>query len=178
MKVSFETTIDDSVELAYRLLKREEKTPQIFNYLFRAAFLASVASLPCFMFIPQIWIGCLSFVLVFVAIWYLYPFPTENFYRKYYRSFYGKMYENNSRIICEVEVIEKGLRTCWSGNEYILAWENIAEIQNAEEEIYFFDTIGSGTRVKKSAFGSAEQFARFIALASSYKESVHQLSND
>ena len=175
MKVSFETGANDCADVAYRLAEREGQH-DVFPHIYKSVVIAAFAALPVLVFDSEkYWVSALTFLLVLIINLGLFRLPTKKYFFDHYRNYYLRIL-GKEMFNVEIEISEKGFYAKQLENESFTIWQNIVEIGNTESAVFFFQR-GGATKIPKQAFASADQFARFMALANSYKESAHQLSN-
>lgn len=179
MTISFEISFEESVESCVRVWKREQPfRSQLFAYFFRAVLFAAIASLPVFVFsLNDLLFGALTFVFVISVHLWLYPISTEKHYRTFALQACRKRFGNNNSIQMEIELMETGLRCRAFGDDVVVAWRNILEIEQTENSIYFYCNNGSTALIPRRALASGEQTARFLSSANFYWESSQQLLN-
>jgi hypothetical protein len=172
MRVQFNYTIEDIVDVQLRLLKRSRAARAwrwrdlVMTSLLTGVFLFAV--------IPEgitgrIIMGSIGLLLGAV----LYPVLNEMTVKRRLRKWYEENAGSDKTFTCEVELNESGIHTKSNGTQIIHAWENVKEIKDTEESVDFYFEKGGLLVVRKRAFTSPGEDQHFIELAKQYLSMSH-----
>lgn len=167
MRVQFEYTVDDLVDVQLRALKRSAAARA---WHWRDLVITSLLSgVLLFAIIPGETIGRLivgAIGLILGAL--LYPIVNESTVKRRLRKLFQENAAPDKIFTCEVELCESGVHTRQNGVEIIYRWENVKEVQETKDSVDIHADRGGLVVVRKRAFkGSAEQ-KHFIELATQY----------
>ena len=167
MKVAFDFTVDDMVEVAERAADRSTVVTSTRS---QARLIVSmVSAVIVYFFIP----ASQGFRLVCAAAagalgWYLYPGDFKKLHRKKLRKFFLEQFGGEGPFTCEVELTDQALVTEQSGSRIVREWKTIAAVLDTPDSIDFV-CIGSGSLVVRNrAFTSKAQRDEFLHLARTY----------
>jgi hypothetical protein len=167
MRVRFEYTIDDLIDVSMRLLKRSRSVRASRHWdLLTTALLSGVL---LFAIVPASVAGKLimgGLGLAFGAL--SYPAIRQRTVRRRLRKFCEETVGTGETLFCEVELNESDVHTNSNGSRTVSAWENVKEIQETLDSVDIYTGRGGLTVVRKRAFASQEETLQFIALANQY----------
>ena len=169
MRVEFNYTIEDIVDVQVRLLKRSRVAKAwrwrdlVTTSLLTGAFLFAV--------IPEgitgrIIMGSIGLLLGAV----LYPVLNEMTVKRRLRKWCEENAGSDKTFTCEVELNESGIHTKSNGTRIIYAWENVTEIKETEDSIDIYSERGGLVVIRNRAFTSPGEHQRFIDLAKQYSK--------
>ena len=167
MKVSFDFTTDDLVEVAERALERSRasrslRSAGLWGWCALCAggsYLVVPASLPL-----RLAAAAMAAVLVVV----LYPSETARFRKKHLKQHYRERFGGDGPFTCEVELRPEGLSMVQAGTRVLHEWPLITEIVETPDSVDFVARGGGSLAVRNRAFRSPQQRAEFLRLARSY----------
>lgn len=173
MKVEFDYTIEDMVDVHMRVLKRSRAARAwrwrdlVMTSLFTGAFLFAV--------IPEeitarIIVGILGLLLGAV----LYPVVNEMTVKRRLRKWCEEHAGTQRTFTCEVELNQSGIHARQNGTQIIYAWENVTEIKETEDSVDIYSEKGGLVVVRKRAFTSPGEHQRFVELAKQYLKMEHE----
>ena len=163
MKVTMQCDYRDFAETNYQIWKtQKDSSGMIFTYILTSLCLAGISSIPVFLFVSNRWSGVLTFLIIFLLSLYLHRIPTKSSFLNEYRKSFG----NNSFEV-EIELTERGIFTKQIGNEYLFGWENLIDVREIENRLFFIINGNSGVSIPLKAFESSNQIGQFIAFAKS-----------
>jgi hypothetical protein len=167
MRVQFEYTIDDLVDVQVRALKRSAAARA---WRRRDLVITSLLSgVLLFVIIPgetasRLIVGAIGLILGAL----LYPKVNEETVKRRLRKLFQENAGPEKVFICEVELRESGVHISQNALEIIYRWENVKEVQETKDSVDIYAEKGGLVVVRKRAFkGSAEQ-KDFIELATQY----------
>ena len=173
MRVQFEFTIDDVVDVQIRALRRSRAARAWRRWdLVTTSLLTGVL---LFALIPTETIGKIItglFGLVLGAL--LYPAINESTVKRRLRKLCEENAGSEQVFICEVELNESGVHTRQNSMEIIYAWDNVKEIQETKDSVDIYAEKGGSVVVRKRAFREPEEQQQFIDLATQYLKTAHQ----
>ena len=173
MRVQFEFTLDDVVDVQLRILKR---SPAARAWRWRDLVVTALLSgVLLFAIIPGETTSRLIVGLIGLMLGALfYPIVNENTVKRRLRKLVQENAGPEKVFICEVELSESGVHTRQNGMEIIYRWENVKEVQETKDSVDIYGEKGGLVVVRKRAFnGSAEQ-QHFIELATQYLKAAKQ----
>lgn len=173
MRVEFNYTIDDMVDVQMRLLKRSRAARAwrwrdlILTSLISGSFLFAV--------IPEgitgrIIVGTIGLLLGAV----LYPVLNDMTVKRRLRKWCEENAGSDKIFTCEVELNQSGIHTKSNGTRTIYAWENVIEIKETEDSIDIYSERGGLVVVRKRAFTSPGDHQRFIDVAKQFLNTTHK----
>jgi hypothetical protein len=173
MRVQFEFTLDDVVDVQLRVLKRSRAARAWrLRDLVATALLSGVL---LFAIIPgetstRLIVGILGLILGAV----FYPIVNESTVKRRLMKLLQENAGPDSVSICEVELSDSGVHARQNGMEIIYRWENVKEVKETRDSVDIYAEKGGLVVVRKRAFnGSAEQEQHFIELATQYVNKAH-----
>jgi uncharacterized membrane protein SirB2 len=169
MKVQFEFTQEDMIDLDRRVNKRSK----FFKKNYRKNLI--IYSIIIFMFsfiifseesfITKI-IYAMFFSLIYIAI---YPFLVRRRQRKNVRKFLKEFYNTTGPFVCEVELTPDGFYSKQMNIQIFQKWEDVNEIVETPDSLDIFtNNNNSGVIIRKRAFNSKEEQNKFFNLAKDY----------
>jgi hypothetical protein len=178
MRVQFEYTIDDVVDVQLRALKRSRAARA---WRWRDQIATSLLSgVLLFAIIPgettiRLIVGLIGLILGAL----LFPIVNENTVKRRLRKLFQENAGPDKVFICEVELSESGVHTRQNGMEMIYGWENVKEVQETRDSVDIHAEKGGLVVVRKRAFNGSTEQQHFIELASQYlktAQTVRQLN--
>ncbi len=173
MRVRFEYTIDDLIDVQMRRLKRSRAARAWrLRDLVTTSLLTGVL---LFAIIPEGITGKLimgGIGLVFGALFYV-AF-NESTIKRRMRKLYQENVRSHKPLSCEVELNESGVHASSNGAQTFSAWEDVKEIQETQDSVDIYTNRGGLVVVRKRAFTSPEDQFQFIALANQYLKLAQQ----
>ena len=169
MRVQFDYTIDDLVDVQMRLLKRSRA---VQAWRWRDLVLTSLLTgVLLFALIPQeiivrIIVGIIGLLLGAV----LYPVVNEMTVKRRLRKWTEENVGSARTFTCEVELDESGLHTQSNDAQIIFDWRNVEEIKETEDSVDIYFAKGGLMVTRNRAFTSTEERQRFIELAKQYSK--------
>jgi hypothetical protein len=173
MRVEFNYTLEDIVDVQMRLLKRSRAArawrlrDQVLTSLLTGAFLFAV--------IPEGITGRLimgSIGLLFGAV--LYPVLSQITVKSRLRKWCEENAGSDKTFTCQVELNESGIHTDSNGTQIIYAWEKVKEIKETEDSVDIYFERGGLVVVRNRAFTSPGEHQHFIELAKQYLKMAHE----
>jgi hypothetical protein len=173
MRVEFNYTIDDMVDVHMRVLKRSRAARA---WRWRDLILSSLMTgVLLFAVIPEgitgkIIVGTIGLLLGAV----LYPVLNEMTVKRRLRKWHEENIGSDKPLTCEVELNQSGIHTKSNGTRIIYAWENVTEIKETEGSVDIYSERGGLVVVRERAFTSPGDHQRFIELAKQFMELAHK----
>jgi hypothetical protein len=172
VRVEFNVTIDDFVDIAMRLSARSKVIRTwrwqgrvlTFFLTWFVGFVVTSGSTITKLIVALVLAG---------AITILYVTTYRRSHAKRLRELYRERLEINGPIKVEVEVTETNIIVKQMGNQTTYEWRNVKSIEEREDSIDVFLRDGGGIAVRKRGFGSNQETEEFLRLC---KNSV-ELSN-
>lgn len=163
IKVTFIPVREDYIYVS-RAITSSISNSRPTNYLYRAFLILNAVCFPAYLIFTGYPIAGLSIFAANVII-FLFLVPLGE--RKKDEKFYDKLYKDIGDHPVEIELTAEGISVRSDGDDGLIAWKNISNIQESRETVYFFAT-STGMPVRKSAFESEEQQAEFMDTARYY----------
>jgi hypothetical protein len=164
MRVEFNITLDDCVDVELRALARNRVT-RLWRWegSILAGFLGGAA---LFLFIPESFgvklaFGALGLIAGVVIFPLFYQRNIERKLRRYYRDQLGP--EDSFPV--QVQLCPGGLRVKQRGVESTLDWATVEGIEERHDSVDFLILHGRILAVRKRAFSSADAMGEFVGLA-------------
>ncbi len=176
MRVEFNYTIDDVVDVQLRLLMRSRVAT---GWRWRNAVLTSVlAGAFLFAVVPEGItgrivmgsIGLMSGAAVYLA---LNDFTVKRRLRKYLEENCG----SDKRFTCEVELNDSGIHTKSNGTQIIYSWANVSDIKETGDSVDIYFEKGGLVVIRNRAFVSPGERQRFIELAKQHSDIARAHAN-
>lgn len=170
MKVQFEATQDDLIDATQRFLARSK---QIRSWRWKDLLYSSVLfGLIGFLVYalqgrPMRGVACGILIAMVTAL--LHIFHQRGRERRL-RKFYQERLGTSVPFVCEVELTPVGVWVRQLNTQSILEWEIVAEVTETGDSVDIYTRNGGGVVVRKRAFSSAEEQAKFVATARGYLE--------
>ncbi len=172
MRVQFEYTIDDMVDVQLRVLKRSRAAR---SWQWRDLGMTSLLTgAVLFAVIPKGFAGRAimgGIGLLLGAL--LYPIMNERTVRRRLRKFCQEKAGSSKTLFCEVEVRDSGVHTRSNGTQIIYPWDKVTEIEETDESVDLYTEVGGLLVVRKRAFASPEEQQKFVELANRYVKVAH-----
>jgi hypothetical protein len=173
MRVQFEYTIDDIVDVQMRVLKRSRAARSwrwrdvIVTSLLTGVFLFAV--------IPEGITGKLIMGGIGLALGALsYAALNERTVKRRLRKLCEENAGPDKSFLCEVELNESGIHTKSNGMQIIYAWQSVTEVQETTDSVDIYAEKGGLVVVRNRAFPSAEGHYQFVELANQYLARAHK----
>ena len=176
MRVQFEFTDEDCIEVTKRILQRSN----LLAWKWKGLLLGAVFS----------WLtGALVFIVIFsfsplngliIGLFLagvsslFYPASHRRVVEKNLRKHHWKHHEAEKSYICEVELTDTGLWTRQMNRQTTYEWQSVEEIVVTDDSVDFFTRNRGGVVVRKRAFKSLEEQGQFVELAKRYLELSRQ----
>lgn len=163
MRVEFNVTIDDFVDISTRLSSRS-KVIRTWRWrgLVLTFFLTGVGG---FVITPGSTTAKLTVALVLAAATTIFCVMTYGrSHAKRLRKLYREQMEINGPVKVEVEATEINITVKQMGTQITYEWSNVRSIEEREDSIDLFMRDGGGIAVRKRGFGSSEEKEEFLKL--------------
>ena len=167
MKVAFDFTLDDMVDVAERAANRSATVQGMRS---QARYVSSiVAAVFVYLILP----GSQAFRLVcagaaaFVCAW-MYPRDHRKLHRKKLRQHFVEQFGGEGPFRCEVELAPEGLIVTQAGARTVRQWSSITAVNDTTDSIEFLARGSGSLVVRNRAFKSQEEHHEFLRLARSY----------
>lgn len=160
MKVTFEATIDDFVDITDRSVPRDGT--YYANLVFTAMVLGAVYAAIGYWFYSKSWIAAVIGFVIGVAMIVGYNY---NVRRRKFKEFYQERKLVNGPIKVETEIGDNGLTFRQDGETVTTAWSNIEKIDETDDAIYFQKRGNLFSAVRKRGFTSDAEKEEFLILA-------------
>jgi hypothetical protein len=173
VKVAFDFTLDDMVDVAERAANRSRT---VMGMRSQARLVVSVVSaVIVWLILP----GAYMFRLVAAAAaagigWYLYPADQRKMHRKKLRQFFIEQFGGEGPFRCEVELATEGLIVTQAGARTVREWASISAVLDTTDSIEFVARASGTLVVRNRAFKSQSEHAEFLRLARSYAHSTEK----
>jgi len=160
MKVTFEATVDDFIDVTLRSVPRGGV--YYFNLLFTALVVGVAYAAIGYWFFSQRWIAAVIGFVIGVVMMVVYNYNART--RKL-REYYQERKLVNGPVKIEVEIGEDGLTFRQDGDTVTTAWSNIEKIDETDDAIYFQRRGNIFSAVRKRGFASDLEKEEFLILA-------------
>jgi hypothetical protein len=167
MKVSFDFTTDDLVEVAERALgrSRSARSWRSAGWWWWCALCAGGAYLA----VPGTWPWRLTAAIIAaVLVALLYPPGTARLRKKHLKEHYRERFGGDGPFSCEVELRPEGLAMVQAGTRVLHEWPLITAIVETPDSVDFVARGGASLMVRNRAFRSPQERVEFIRLARFY----------
>src|SRR5262245_61420687 len=167
MKVEFEFTVDDMVDLNLRTLDRSKGFQS--NHWKSVIQYGLLVGLCIYLMLPfsmgvRIASGAAGLAAMLIAQW----LNGRREFGKRMRSLYLEQLGKAGPFTCEVELSEAGLITRQEGREVKHSWTTVEEIKETPDSIDFFTHDGNAVIVRDRAFAVPDDKRKFLTLARQY----------
>jgi hypothetical protein len=175
MRVQFEYTLDDVVDVQLRALKRSAAARA---WRWRDLLLTSLVSgVLLFAIIPgetasRLIVGVIGLILGAV----IYPIMNERTVKQRLKKLCEENAGPDKVFICEVELRESGVHISQNGMEITYKWENVAEVKETEDSVDIYAAKGGLVVVRKRAFNGLAEQKHFIDLATRHLNTTQPAS--
>jgi hypothetical protein len=173
MRVEFEFTVDDLVDVNLRALDRSKRfrSGQWTNVILSGLLVGLVVFLTLpFSLSGKIASGAVGLAVIVVAHLL---FRQRELGRRI-RSLYLEKLGAQGPFKCEVELTEEGLITRQRGTEVKYSWAILEEIKETPDSIDFFTRDGGAVVVRDRPFNDSADKGRFFELARQYWNSASE----
>lgn len=163
MKVEFEADYKDFAEISYLSWKQYSVSERVVPFLKLYLLIPLLCSFLVLIFVQENWWAfSLTLILVFLIVFFFYPFPTlGNYQDENFKTLGNKLFP------IEIDFSEDGIRVKQLGNEFLWGWENIVSFLETNERLCFFTNDKIGISIPKRAIFSQNEKAELIAFARS-----------
>ncbi len=169
MRVQFEVTQEDMVDVSRRFLARSEVAKSWrWQGLASTAFFAWLLVFAFFFATPLK--GTLIGLAAAAVSALIYPTLHKRAVNKRLRKLHHEKLGDTNSFICEVELTPNGVWTRLMNQQITYEWESIKEIVVTEDSVDIIGQHDGGVVVRNRAFESLEHREQFIDLARSYLE--------
>jgi len=164
MRVQFDATLDDFVDVTQRSLKRNKPINSWWNGELYA--LSFIAGLGVYVYSPgqKPALSLLAVGLVMYFYSYIQTFWANRYLRRICRERLGIV----GPVKIEVELSERGVWSKQFHTEILRAWQGVTAVEEAADSIDFFTSDEQMLAVRKRAFSTEDEKKRFLSLAHSY----------
>lgn len=167
MRVQFEFTLDDVVDVQLRALKRSAAA-RAWRWRDRIVT-ALLSGVLLFAIMPgettsRLIVGLIGLIMGALV----YPIVNDSTVKRRLRKLFQENAGPNNVFICEVEISESGVHTKQNGMEIIYKWENVQEVQETADSVDIYAANGGLVVVRKRAFNGPAEQQHFIELATQY----------
>lgn len=182
MRVQFEATIDDLVDLNERASARSQAARSWLRQgAFGTALLGAIfLGAPVFLVAYAIWgielaalFGSVLGLISGAVSWLVYPNRIRQRYYAYFREQLG----NRDSFPFEAELTETGIWTRQMGIQNMFEWASVEEIKITEDAVEFYMYGRGAVSIRKRAFTSTEEEQQFIDEARHYLNASRTSSN-
>lgn len=183
MRIQFEATIDDLVDLYERTSARSKvarswvRQGVVWSALL-SAFLWGLMVLVvayCIWKIPELAVGLASVAALMGAVTTC-LFYRERIRQRYY-AYFREQFGNRDSFLFEAELSEAGIWTRQLGVQRMVEWSNVEEMTLREDAIEFYMYGGYAVVVRSRAFASTDEQQRFIDEARRHLNTSRTSSN-
>ncbi|MGD8405436.1 MAG: hypothetical protein PVJ21_17395 [Anaerolineales bacterium] len=168
MKVSFEATFEDFVEVSIRTIKNSKEYNSAQK---NVRILASIfVGIIIFVLVPSTVLGRLiwgvfgSFLMVLI-----YPYFYQRSFEKRIRNYCREQMGTQNSFLVEVELNAQGFTCKQLQTQITYDWSAVQDIQVTPDGVDFIIQNGGITTVRAKAFESPEQQEEFVELANNYR---------
>ena len=170
MRVQFEFTEDDLVDVYWRVFKR---APQRKALRRNRVITVVVFVVLLFAAIPgDTTIRLIGAIAGLAVTALLYRVLDQRFVKQSTRQFWRENSSGEQTAICEVELQESGVHTYQLGREFLFPWKSIVTIQETNNGIELNEENGGLVVVRKRAFSNPTDQARFVETATRFLNSA------
>jgi YcxB-like protein len=176
MRIQFDATLDDFVDVATRCLARSKQIRKWrWDGLLTSGLVVWLAISYLFPGSPtkKLLVGCLGAI----AIACIYPFTYRSTVNRRLRKLCREQIGTDGPVTVQIELTEKGIWAKQQNTQIIHEWVNVETLQETEDSIDFFMRDGAATVVRKRAFNSEESKREFLDLARHYLQLYRQPSS-
>lgn len=171
MHVQFEFTQEDSIDASKRFLARSEvvRSARLKGMLANAVLAWAIVFI-AFLRTTTPAYGALFGLVAAVVTALIYPALYQSGLERRLRNLHREKLGDSGPFICEVELTAVGVWVRQLNKQITHEWESVEEIEETTDSIDIYTKDGGGVIVRKRAFESSKEQARFIELAESYLE--------
>jgi YcxB-like protein len=176
MRVQFDATLDDYVDVATRCLARSKQIRKWrWDGLLTSGLMAWLAIYALFPgpFAKKMLAGFIGAIVAACV----YPFTYRSTISRRLRKLCREQIGTDGPVRVQVELTDKGICTKQQNTQIIHEWANVAVIQETDDSIDFFMRDGAATVVRKRAFESEETKREFMDLSRQYVQLCGQPSS-
>ena len=177
MNVQFTATYKDFAETAFHAWKSKNPASRYLKaFIYYAFLIAGIGSIPVlFLGKGNWWAGMFTFICIFALSFYVYfkSIPTKTYFYRECRKIYGDQVIN-----VLIELSENGIKATHLGDEYFFVWQNILNVEETEDRLFFNGRYRHEVSIPKRAFVSTDDFGRFLIFGKSRVLSDSSPKND
>jgi YcxB-like protein len=151
MRVEFDATLDDFVDVTTRCLARSK---QIRKWRWEGLLIIGlIAWLVIYALFPGPFANKMSagFIGAIVAVC-IYSFTDRSTVSHRLRKLYREQIGTDGPVRVQVELTDKGISTKQQNTQIFYEWANVEAVQETDDSIYFFMRGGTATAVRNRAF--------------------------
>jgi len=173
VKIAFDFTVDDMVDVAERAAERSSTVRGIGSQTRLVSSIIAAAIV--FLLIPgdPVWRLLGAGVAAAVCAW-MYPSDYRKLHRKRLRQHFIEQFGGEGPFRCEVELTPQGLAVTQAGAQIVREWKSITAVLDTGDSIEFVARGSGSLVVRNRAFQSQSEHAEFLRLARSYATSVEK----
>ena len=173
MKVGFDFTLDDMVDVAERAAQRSGTVTRTRS---QARLGVSVVSAVfVWLILPgEQWFRLLAAGAAAAIGWYTYPADLRKTHRRKLRKYFVEQFGGEGPFHCDVELTPEGLVTEQAGSRTVRAWSTVTAVLETPNSIDFVCRGSGSLVVRNRAFASREQYDEFLRTARNYANSVEK----
>lgn len=171
MKIAFDFTLDDMVDVAERAADRSNT---VQGMRVQARYVSSIiAAVLVYLIIPgdEVWRLVAAGIAAAICAW-MYPGDYKKMHRKKLRQHFVEQFGGQGPFRCEVELTPDGLAVTQAGALIVRKWSTISAVLDTGDSIEFVAGPSGTLVVRNRAFKSQAEHAEFLRLARSYATSV------
>jgi hypothetical protein len=167
VKVKFDFTVDDMVDVAEREVTR---SPAVRSWRWQDLLVSClVSALVAYMVVPgshtQRLFAAVIGALIAVLIT---PFTAGRSRKRRLQKYFRERFGGDGPYTCEVELAPEGLVSVQAGMRSVREWPSIEAIVETPNSVDFVTRASGSLVVRNRAFRSAEEHDAFVKLARSY----------
>lgn len=173
MRVQFEITADEMVDVSLRALERSATyRAQRTRGVLVTAFITGLLSFFALFFVAAD--GSLGTSLLVAGVSAILGgvvqlFTDHSSTGRRLRAYCEEQLGTDEPVNFQVELTREHILTEGQGTQVAFAWPNVEEIAETDDSIDFYMRHGGLVVMRKRAFGSTEEMRRFLALAAEYR---------
>lgn len=168
MKVSFEATFEDFVDVSMRTVKNsKEYNSAQKNVRIVASIIVGII---VFAIVPSTFLGKLIFgVFGSFLMLLIYPSIYQRSFEKRIRNHCRDQMGTNDSFLVEIELNAQGFTCKQLKTQITYDWSAVQDIQGTPDRVDFIIQNGGITTVRAKAFETPDQQEKFIELANKYR---------
>ena len=173
MRVAFDFTLDDMVDVAERAA---ERSATVQGIRVQARYVSSlIAAVIVYLILPgsETWRLAGAGLAALICAW-IYPSDYKKLHRKKLRQHFREQFGSEGPFRCEVELTPEGLAVTQAGARLVREWSTITAVLDGGDCIEFVARGSGSLVVRNRAFKSQSEHAEFLRLARSYATFVEK----